>query len=245
MSLIPTLNTYDHGGRRHPSDDFVSFYCLIPKNASSWVSDLLNHNGWIEGSPTMHINEMIVVLRDPVERWVAGIAQYFSSYILHSHWFDRTQWDQGYHGNYIPGKINFEGPFVSGEDFIKNYNEVVERLLFEQIAFDDHTQEQSWFVNHYKPDSYTWFYLDKDFEKTFLHNFKEMKLKIPPVPEYNRGDDNIHVKTITDFLHERIRKYPYLRNALERYYRNDYDMIEKADFKYFAPEELNGTNTTR
>jgi hypothetical protein len=242
MSLTPRLTNFDHGGFWHPDPTHTSLYCLIPKNGSSWVSQLLNHNGWIEGCPKQPINELIVVLRDPVERWIAGIAQYFSSYILNSHWFDRSQFDQGYHGNYILGKINYEGPFVSGQEFINNYNEVTERLLFEQIAFDDHTQEQSWFVNHFKTDTYTWFYLDKSFEQIFLHNFKDMNLTAPLDPDYNRGRDNEHVRVICEFLRERIASRPYLRNALERYYRRDYNMIESANFKWFSPEEINSGN---
>jgi hypothetical protein len=247
MSLIPRLQNFDHGGFWHPATDHLSFYCMIPKNASSWTSSVLQYNGWTQGvlehCPNQHINELIVVLRDPVDRWVAGIAQYFSSYVLHSHWFDREQWNQGYHGNYILGKENFEGPFITGEEFIKNYNELFERLLFEQIAFDDHTQEQSWFVNHFQSNTRTYFYINESFERTFLYNFREMNLVLPPEPDYNRGKDNKHVELIYNFLHERIKQSPYLRNAIERYYRNDYKMIEQADFKYFSAEEL--TSETR
>jgi hypothetical protein len=246
MSLTPRLYEFDHGGFWHPATDHLSFYCLIPKNGSSWVSNVLQHNGWTQGvlehCPKQHINELIVVLRDPVERWIAGIAQYFSSYILHSHWFDREQFNQGYHGNYIPGKLNYEGPFITGQQFIDSYNEVTERLLFEQISFDDHTQEQSWFVDYFKPDTHTWFYLDKSFEQTFLHNFRTMNLTAPATPDYNRGQDNEHVRLICEFLRERIASRPYLRNALERYYRQDYNMIESADFKWFSPEEINSGN---
>jgi hypothetical protein len=111
--------------------------------------------------------------------------------------------------------------------------------LFEQIAFDDHTQEQSWFVDYFKPDIHTWFYLDKSFEQTFLYNFRAMNLTAPAEPDYNRGQDNEHIRIICEFLRERIASRPYLRNALERYYRRDYDMIESADFKWFSPEEIN------
>jgi hypothetical protein len=124
---------------------------------------------------------------------------------------------------------------LTGEEFIKNYNEFTERLLFDQIAFDDHTQDQSWFVNHFQSDSYTWFYLDDSFESTFLYNFRDMNLTLPDNPDRNLGTDNQQVKIICEFLKERIQKYPYLRNALERYYRQDYKMIEQADFKYFQP----------
>jgi hypothetical protein len=238
MSLTPRLASFDHGGFWHPGSTHISLYCLIPKNGSSWISQTLNYNGWREGCPVQPIDELIVVLRDPVERWIAGIAQYLSSYILHSHWYDRTKFDQGYHGNYIPGKINYKGSVVSGQQFVESYNEVVERLLFEQIAFDDHTQEQSWFVEYFNPTTYTWFYLNESFEQTFLYTFRDMDLTASPNPDYNRGKDNEHVRVICDFLRERIASRPYLKNALERYYRRDYEMIESADFKWVSPEEL-------
>jgi hypothetical protein len=241
MSLIPSLAKFDRGGWRHPDKNYLSFYCMIPKNASSWISSVLRHNGWIEGGydtfPKPRIDELIVILRDPVDRWVAGIAQYLLGYILNSHWFDRGRWEHGYPGQYIPGKLNYEGPFISGQEFIAQFNGVVERLLFEQIAFDDHTQEQSWYVNYFEADSHTWFYINKDFEKTFLYNYKPLNLTMPTDLDYNRGSDNEHIKAITDFLHDRLKKYPYLRNAIERYYRQDYQMIEKADFKYFSELE--------
>lgn len=242
MSLIPSIKKFDHGGWRYPDHNYLSFYCLIPKNASSWISSVFRHNGWIEGTqenfPKQSIDELIVVLRDPVERWVAGVAQYLIGYILNSHWFDKDKYSQGYYGSYIPGKLNYFGKFISGQQFIENYNEVIERLLFEQIAFDDHTQEQCWYVNHFTSSNISWFYLNKDFEAAFFNHFKSISLSVPPVPDYNKGQDNVHVKIITDFLHDRIRQRPYLKNCIERYYRKDYDMIEQADFKYFSDSEI-------
>jgi hypothetical protein len=236
MSLIPSLSRFDHGGLWHPAVEHLSFYCMIPKNASSWTSQLLKHNGWAQGQMSVTgkevAEELIVILRDPVERWVAGIAQYLCSDILYSHWYDRNRYSESYKGKYIHGKPNYEGAIMSGQDFVNRYNELTERLLFEQVAFDDHTQQQSWFVNHYRAKSITWFYLDNEFEKQFLEHYRALEFKLPAFPDRNQGNENKDVKIITEFLTDRIQKYPYLKNNIERYYQDDYTMIEKANFVY-------------
>lgn len=237
MSLTSTLEDFDHGGYWHPSTDWLMFYCLIPKNASSWTSQVLAHNGWVRGQieqcPRRTIDELIVILRDPVDRWVSGIAQYLSSYVLNSHWYDRTKYNQGYRGDYIPGKPNFLSPVMTGQQFISQYNNLTERLIFEQIAFDDHTQEQCWFVDYFECSNRTCFYFNESLQNNFIEKFKSIPLTVPADCDRNRGADNEDHRVISDFLHERIRSRPYLRNALERYYRRDYDMIESADFQQF------------
>ena len=59
------------------SPDKETIFVSIPKNASSFVSDWLIENGWI----SRRINStdpkyVALVLRDPVDRWCSGIAQY-------------------------------------------------------------------------------------------------------------------------------------------------------------------------
>ena len=55
----------------------------IPKNCSSFVQKVLDDNGWtmchtddlVDGILLAHTIKKIVVLRDPVERWISGFAQ--------------------------------------------------------------------------------------------------------------------------------------------------------------------------
>lgn len=239
MSLVPQLQEFDHGGYRHPGLDWLTFYCLIPKNASSWISQVCAHNGWIRGRlqecPKQQIDELIVVLRDPVDRWVAGVAQYLVSFVLHSHWFDRSEHTEGYSGDYIPGKCNYTSPIMTAQQFVSHYNDLTERLLFEQIAFDDHTQTQCWFVDHFQPSHYTWFYLNESFERNFVRNYRNLPLTVPADCDRNHGQNHENIRVISEFLHDRIGSRPYLRNSLERYYRGDLDLIQKADFRQFDP----------
>jgi len=57
-------------------------YVNIPKNASSWTKPNLLDFGWTEGNYHTGGYEAhaIVALRDPVDRWLSGIAEYFALY---------------------------------------------------------------------------------------------------------------------------------------------------------------------
>lgn len=61
----------------------------IPKNSSSWLKVWLrDENGWTleTGTHEKYVNmEVLVALRDPVERWLSGAAEYLSLY------FDSTE----------------------------------------------------------------------------------------------------------------------------------------------------------
>lgn len=64
-----------------PTNDLM--YVNISKNASSWTKPNLEELGWVVKN--YHLDHLtnyhsLIVLRDPVERWVSGIAEYFSLY---------------------------------------------------------------------------------------------------------------------------------------------------------------------
>lgn len=69
-----------------PVDNAI-FVC-IHKNAHTWASHLLKTNfnfttGLLDRSKKFHVTpdkQYIVILRDPIERWVSGFTQYFSKY---------------------------------------------------------------------------------------------------------------------------------------------------------------------
>ena len=58
-------------------------YVNIPKNASSWTKPNLKDWGWEFYNyhhDHMYHKHAMVVLRDPVERWLSGICEYFTLY---------------------------------------------------------------------------------------------------------------------------------------------------------------------
>jgi hypothetical protein len=64
----------------HPNGPLM--YVNIPKNASSWTKPNLLDWGWeFYNYHTDNLNKTaIIALRDPVDRWVSGIAEYFTLY---------------------------------------------------------------------------------------------------------------------------------------------------------------------
>lgn len=55
-------------------------YVHIPKNASSFIkSCLFSTQDWFHSEKLIHNDLFIVALRDPIERWCSGIAQFASS----------------------------------------------------------------------------------------------------------------------------------------------------------------------
>jgi len=65
------------------SPDLKHAWINIPKNASSFCHTVFTNNGWtmchaddlVDGILLAHTIKKIVVLRDPVERWISGFAQ--------------------------------------------------------------------------------------------------------------------------------------------------------------------------
>lgn len=88
------LNSWEHKGHVYgecmSKSDTDLMYVHIPKNASSWTKPNLQDFKWeFYNYHTDHLDKhAIVVLRDPVDRWVSGIAEYLALYhpdfILHN-----------------------------------------------------------------------------------------------------------------------------------------------------------------
>lgn len=160
------------------------------------------------------LKEMIVVLRDPVQRWISGFAQYACGWVINaSGFFDTTTG---------PGP---EFQRKTGREFVENYNWVAERLIFDNLeTFDDHVWPQTAFLQNLLPDvPRRYFLLDRDFERKFA---QYLDLPVPsPNLDRNVGDSDPEMRQIQQFLRLRINQVPELLEAIRRAYHQDYDMI--------------------
>jgi len=125
-----------------PGTDLM--YVHIPKNASSWTKPNLRDFGWeFFNYRTDHLDKhAIVVLRDPVDRWLSGIAEYM--YLYHRNIdfafvgraffdlvFDRITFDDHteHQVKFIDGldtnKCTF---FMCGKDYAENFGRYIEEL---------------------------------------------------------------------------------------------------------------------
>ena len=81
------LNRLDHKGHTFGACmsalDENLMYVQIPKNASSWTKPNVKDLGWADFNyhyDNFYKKHAIVVLRDPVDRWLSGICEYFTLY---------------------------------------------------------------------------------------------------------------------------------------------------------------------
>jgi hypothetical protein len=205
------------------SPDCQQFIVSIPKNASSLLVDWTTKNSWtsaiVGDSCSWHnCQEFIVVLRDPLDRWISGVAQYITSYILNI--------TGAYSQKTGPGPNDQQ---ISADQFISEYNTVVERLLFDQLStLDDHVWPQTdFFVDLMPGVTRTYFYIDSGFE---VNIGKYLKFQPLTDLDHNKGSDNTETKKIIDFIKLRLNTRPELVNRVLSAYAQDHEFIKNTKF---------------
>jgi len=199
------------------SPDHTQFLVNIPKNASSYMLDWANRHGWTSAMivQSNDIKEMIVCIRDPVQRWVSGVGQYLTSYVLNV--TGAYSWETG------PGADDQQ---ISADDFITDYNQVVERLLFDNLSrLDDHVWPQIEFFENLLPAvPRKFFYIDHDFDQSIgeylgfspAHNL-----------DRNRAESNPDTHKIQTFIRHRLNTRPELEQRVRKAYAHDYELIKQ------------------
>jgi hypothetical protein len=197
------------------------FIVDIPKNASSFILDWAHRSGgWhVHTLPDTHshptLQQVIVVLRDPVQRWISGFAQYACGWVLNASRFFDTEHGPSEHFQRRTGK-----------EFVEHYDWLTERLIFDNLeTFDDHVWPQAWFLQGLLPEvPRRYFLLDDGFEGVFAEH---LGLTVPAADlDRNQGDRNEDARVIRQFLRERIQAVPELRTAITEAYRHDYELID-------------------
>jgi len=205
----------------------TKLYVDIPKNASSFVSELLWNSGWIHTTEEevrvvirmlkdqSVINEIVVVLRDPIDRWISGIAQYAMSHLLPSV------------NGYVPTE----------ELFNKYYNHLTEKLLFNTLMFDDHTMPQYYFIQDIYPEIPRKYYrFSSSLSPSMIETLKLNPNKIPEdtknirIEINDKTDSRLRKRVIVDFIFDKIMNNQELYNKVKEFYQKDYDLIAQADF---------------
>jgi hypothetical protein len=202
------------------SPDKSQFIVNIPKNASSYILDWSCKQGWntaeICNSPDQaQVKEIIVVLRDPLQRWISGMGQYVTSYILNV--TGAYSWDTG------PGPHDQQ---ITGDEFVAQYNQVVERLLFDNISrHDDHVWPQIEFFENLLPGvPRTYFYLDQDFDSKIANYLKfNSVLNL----DRNSGSTNPDTNKVQQFITSRLNIRPDLKQRVIDAYNRDYTLIKE------------------
>lgn len=202
--------------------DGSRFLLNIAKNASSFMLDLVTRHGWtarLMGADDARVTEMIVVLRDPVERWISGAAQYIQTRILSTVGPNGPIFD--------PAQATHHDYSMQAKEFISQYTDVCERLLFDRLErLDDHVWPQIEFVNGVLvnvPRRYI--YMNATFEQQVT---QVLGLELAADLDYNRGADHANIACLQEFFRSKINQRPDLLRRIVETYQQDYKLIEKA-----------------
>jgi len=187
--------------------DSPYMYINIPKNASSWTKPNLMDYGWeFYNYRTDGLDKhSLIVLRDPVERWVSGIAEFLTLY----------------------------HPKFTASD-----SELVD-LIFDRIAFDDHTERQVYFLHGININNSTFFWCDENYRKnfsTFIHeNYGPNR--------YNNyayqhvSENSPERKRFKEIFNSALTQNSKYLEQLQNHFRLDYQLIEQV--KFYGTGRLN------
>lgn len=178
----------------HAGTDLM--YINIPKNASSWVKLVLGNQGW--EFYNYHTDQLdkhaMVVLRDPVDRWLSGIAEYM--YLYHR---------------------NIDTVHVPQSFF---------DLVFDRVAFDDHTESQVLFLQQINLDNCTFFKCNQDFKNNFL-NFLNTHTDIK---EQHVTKDSPERLKFYNIFRQQLDTNSKYQQQVEHYFEKDHQLINSVKF---------------
>lgn len=194
------------------SPDCTKFILNIPKNSSSFMVDWAHRHNWTtavvyDNCDWHRVTEVIVILRDPVERWISGITQYLVSYVL-----------------------NGNNKLLTAEEFISQYNPVIENLIFDVVdRFDDHVWPQVEILQDVLPDAERkYFLLDQHFTKKIgsylsFDTFKDL--------DVHSTHEDPTKQTIYNFFKKLLESRNDLKQKVIDVYAKDYELINKVTFQ--------------
>lgn len=187
------------GGLISPDGNY--FFLSIPKNASVFISSVLRQNNWtFSDLSTYSGSNVFCIIRDPVERWISGMATYIAANIL--------------------------GENYGSEMFINDYNQLAERLIFDNIVFDDHTSPQIEFVNLVPCNKHIEFFLAN--KTNLLNNLSryvgsELKFNLDVTNE-NASSNNFDTNNLVNFLQKKLTKE--YQEKIKNTFRLDYLLLQ-------------------
>jgi len=220
--MIPQLVDRGFGyGSGTLSPELSQFIVNIPKNASSYMLDWARRHQWMTTVADDHsdtITEMIVILRDPLDRWVSGIVQYLNTYILSV---------QGPNGPVFPDEPYSPHNWpMDAVQWIDGYNQTTERLIFDVVnRFDDHVWPQHEFFEDLLPAvKRKYFLLDRNFD-TAIADY----LGFAPYSDLdsNSASSNANMRLLQKFFVDRLQQRPDLAQRVIKAYAKDYELIAR------------------
>lgn len=190
------------GGLISPDGNY--FFLSIPKNASVFISSVLRQNDWRYSDVSVYNGpNVICIIRDPIERWISGMATYVAANIL--------------------------GENYGSDMFVEDYNELVERLIFDNIIFDDHTTPQIEFINFVPANKHIEYFLAN--KKTLVDNLSKyigntLSFDLS-ITNDNASHNNYDTNNLVNFFRTKLNQ-KYIEK-IKTTYRLDYLLLQEAN----------------
>jgi hypothetical protein len=202
--VIDDNGYYLGGGMMSP--DKKNFYFAIPKNASTYLTNLLKANNWthwnILDNPA-GIEKTMVFVRDPLDRWISGFATYAA--------------------------LRLFGFGYGSDHFVEDYNDLSKRIIFDQIIFDDHTDLQVNYIKQILDYNPIFFRYNKNLVPQ-INYFLGYNLNTDVAVHNNDSESNFDTKQISNFMKQEIDSNPDLKAKIVKCYKQDYEFIDSIDF---------------
>jgi hypothetical protein len=185
-------------GQCHFEPNAKLVYVNIPKNASSWTKQHIPNwqcVNYFKQSTTDW--KYIVTLRDPIERWISGIVQYFFEY-------------------------NIDPDFN---------NTAFCNLIFDRIAFDDHTERQILFIQDIPIEKTTFIKCDKSYSINFIDLLRSNGIDIQnKIVKVNTTIQNAKKIQLKELVLEKLKSNYLYEESLRKYYERDYELFNWVQF---------------
>lgn len=195
---------YPGGGMLSPNREI--FYLNIPKNASTYLTNLLKANDWIHWNILDNSHEIkttIAFIRDPLDRWISGFATYAALHLF--------------------------GPGYGSDHFVEDFNDLSKRIIFDQVIFDDHTDLQVNYINQIITHNPLYFRCNSNLISQ-LNSFLQINLNAKDNIDNNKTESNYDTWQVSDFIKKELEMNPDLKSKIIRAYKQDYDFITSIDF---------------
>lgn len=184
----------------HPNSNLM--YVNIPKNASSWTKPNLLDWAWENynyHTDNLYHKTAMVVLRDPVERWASGIAEYL--YLYHRSWTNTA------------------------------FTTEMLDLIFDKIAFDDHTESQVYFIEGLDLSRCIFFWFDDSYRQNFSNFLAEngMPNRYFNYEKQHVSDNEPVRRNFKEIFTKALQDSKYLHQVKE-YFKQDYELINQVKF---------------
>jgi hypothetical protein len=183
-----------------------SYFLPIPKNASTAIANDLGATEirtQIRVDPlTFGSKDLLIVLRDPWERWVSGVIQLWESKLIQQR---VAQFGLGYFGQY--------------------WQEAVD-----QVAIDPHTYPQVTFIIGFDTSNATWVWLDGSADAAITEWAGNRGVEYLTSDDNNATIGNFAKDWVSEKIRVKVLNNPEVLTRVCDFYKLDYELISSVDF---------------